>query len=316
MRRLCFLLILPASACDDGREVTDDGGLQLGPIQWGGHDDDPQGGGGGVPPKPGSEGGEAPEPGDPEAPGDAPEVVEPDSPEVVHDGDGGGSIAIVDAGAPPPGGGGGGGGGGGACGELTYEGLCEGRVAHWCDRQGRRRSEDCGDDGCGWVNPEVGYFCGGSGDGPGGGGGGDTPPDQPPAPPPDNGGECGTAVEAAVVVLANQARARSGGRELACDAAGTRAARAHSQDMCDNGYFSHTGRDGSSAGDRMRREGAQFGGWGENIAWGQRDANAVHTTWMNSSGHRRNILGSGFARIGVGLAVCGGRNYWTQVFLD
>jgi hypothetical protein len=241
-------------------------------------------------------------------------VVEPDPPEVVHEADGGAGIAIVDAGASPPEDNGGGGDDDDGCGDLTYEGLCDGAIARWCDREGQRRSENCGDDGCGWVNAEVGYYCGGSGDGPGGGG--DDTPDTPPPPPPEGGDPCGTPTETAVVVLANQARDRSGRGELACDAAGTRAARAHSQDMCDNGYFSHTGRDGSSAGDRMRREGARFGGWGENIAWGQRDADAVHSTWMNSSGHRRNILGGGFGRIGVGLATCGGRNYWTQVFLD
>ncbi len=314
MRRLTPLLILLAFGCDDGGDLSDDAGLQLGPIQWGGGEDE-QEGGGGLPPKPGTGGDETPEPGDPGAPEDAPQVVEPDPPEVVREADGGASIAIVDAATPPPDDNGGGGGGGSGCGDLTYEGLCDGATARWCDREGRRRSEDCGADGCGWVNAEIGYFCGGSGDGPGGGG--DTPDTpNPPPPPPDDNGACGTPVETAVTVLANQARAQNGARQLACDAAGTRAARAHSQDMCDNDYFSHTGRDGSSAGDRMRRAGAQFGGWGENIAWGQRDANAVHSTWMNSSGHRRNILGNGYGRIGVGLAVCGGRNYWTQVFLD
>ncbi len=296
MRRSLPLLFL-LSACGGEETTPAEGDFGLPPLVWGG-----------APPDDVSE-----PPPKPEAPGndnddeEPPELVEPEAPELVDEADSGTTIEIVDAGASPPPADNG-------CGDLDFHGLCEGSVARWCDRDGRTpRRRDCGAQGCGWVDDETGYFCGGRGEGP------DGVPDAPPpdSPPPgDPGDECGTPVEAAVIQLANQARGSSGLRQLACDAAGGRAARAHSQDMCDQGYFSHTGRDGSSPGDRLRRAGARFGGWAENIAWGQRDADAVHTTWMNSAGHRRNILGGGHGRIAVGLAVCGGRNYWTQVFMD
>jgi uncharacterized protein YkwD len=118
------------------------------------------------------------------------------------------------------------------------------------------------------------------------------------------------------VDLTNQARAQQGLPSLSCDAQMIAAARNHSQDMCNQGYFSHTGRDGSQPWDRMRREGVQFRTAGENIALGQRDANQVHNSWMNSAGHRRNILGNAWGRIGVGYVACNGRPLWTQVFAD
>ena len=99
------------------------------------------------------------------------------------------------------------------------------------------------------------------------------------------------------------------------DALMTRAARLHSQDMCDLGYFDHTGRDGSQPWDRMRRSGVRFEAAGENIAWGYASAQSVHDGWMTSPGHRANLLGQ-WGRVGVGLAPCGGDNYWTQVFAD
>lgn len=139
------------------------------------------------------------------------------------------------------------------------------------------------------------------------------PPVDPPPPPPSG---CGTPEELAVIELANQARASMGLGALTCDPLMTQVARAHSQDMCDNGYFSHTSQDGRSPFDRMRDAGVDFGGAGENIAQGQRNSDAVHEAWMNSSGHRANILNGGYGRIGVGLAECGGRMFWTQVFAN
>lgn len=143
------------------------------------------------------------------------------------------------------------------------------------------------------------------------------PPPSPdaamPMPPPAG---CGTSTEAAVLVLANEARASTGAGPLTCDVLMTSVARAHSQDMCDRGYFSHTALDGRSPFDRMSDAGVRFGTAGENIAQGQRGADEVHTAWMNSAGHRMNILNGAYRRIGVGLAECGGRMYWTQVFAD
>ncbi|MGK0360958.1 MAG: hypothetical protein ACI9U2_003272, partial [Bradymonadia bacterium] len=198
----------------------------------------------------------------------------------------------------------------------------EGPTAVWCD-QGEQQRRDCGAQDCGWVNDQIGYYCGGDGDGPGGPGPQPDPEPsanpEPPAPnpePPVSGGDCGGGEETAVVELANSTRSMAGLPTLSCDGAMVVAARSHSQDMCTQSYFSHTGRDGSQPWDRMRREGVQFRAAGENIALGQRDANQVHTGWMNSPGHRANILGNGWGRIGVGYVACNGRPLWTQVFAD
>lgn len=127
---------------------------------------------------------------------------------------------------------------------------------------------------------------------------------------------CDEPVEQEVVALANEARAAVGLGPLRCDPAMSAVARAHSTDMCTRRYFSHTSLDGRSPFDRMRDGGVRFRTAGENIAWGQRTAREVHGSWMGSSGHRRNILGSAYGRIGVGLDQCGGRMYWTQIFAD
>lgn len=208
------------------------------------------------------------------------------------------------------------------CAQGEGASRCEDATAVWCD-QGEEQRRDCGAQDCGWVNDQIGYYCGGNGDGPGGPGPQPDPepsanPD-PPAPdpePPVSGGDCGGGEETAVVALVNSTRSMAGLPTLSCDGPMVVAARSHSQDMCAQGYFSHTGRDGSQPWDRMRREGVQFRAAGENIALGQRDANQVHTGWMNSPGHRANILGNGWGRIGVGYVACNGRPLWTQVFAD
>ena len=127
---------------------------------------------------------------------------------------------------------------------------------------------------------------------------------------------CGTATEQAELALTNAARATDGDRPLRCDPAMTAVARAHSQDMCDRSYFSHTNLDGLSPFQRMSAAGVSYSTAGENIAQGQRTPDEVHTAWMNSSGHRMYILNGAFGRIGIGLAECGGRMYWTQVFAN
>jgi len=119
-----------------------------------------------------------------------------------------------------------------------------------------------------------------------------TPTAAPPAPPPG-------AVDQ-VVTLANAARADAGCGALRVDARITAAAQAHSDDMAANDYFSHDSLDGRSFADRLRAAGYPSPG-GENIAQGQRSAQAVHDAWMNSSGHRANILNCGFTTIGVGV---------------
>ena len=94
-------------------------------------------------------------------------------------------------------------------------------------------------------------------------------------------------------------------------------ARAHSADMATKGYFDHTSPDGRSPFDRMRAAGYRGNLMGENIAAGQRTAAAVETAWMNSPGHRANILNCGYKVIGIGVATRSSSPYgiyWTQDF--
>lgn len=138
--------------------------------------------------------------------------------------------------------------------------------------------------------------------------------DAGPSTPVDPG--CESATEGEERAITNVERTGAGLVALTCDAQMVLAARLHAQDMCTNGYFSHSSQDGRSFGDRMRAQGVTFGAGGENIAQGQRTPQAVHTAWMNSPGHRRNIMNDRYGRIGVGHDECGGRNYWVQVFAD
>ena len=115
-----------------------------------------------------------------------------------------------------------------------------------------------------------------------------------------------------VVALVNAARADAGCGALRNDDRLATAAQAHSDDMAANGYFSHTSQDGRTFADRIEAAGYAGSPGGENIAQGQRSPQAVHDAWMNSDGHRRNILDCGFTAIGVGLH--GGTWTWTQNF--
>ncbi|WP_416478799.1 CAP domain-containing protein [Streptomyces sp. LKA04] len=122
-------------------------------------------------------------------------------------------------------------------------------------------------------------------------------------------------VTAEVVRLTNRERAGAGLRQLAADTALTRAAQAHSADMVARDFYAHTDPDGGKPWDRAAAAGAARRTVGENIACGQRSAADVVKGWMNSPGHRANILKAEFTHIGVGLAG-GGRagTYWTQLF--
>jgi uncharacterized protein YkwD/stress response protein SCP2 len=122
-----------------------------------------------------------------------------------------------------------------------------------------------------------------------------------------------TAVE--VTDLTNRERARAGLPPLATDALLTRAAQAHSTDMVVRAFYSHTGPDGSQPWDRAASAGSTRRTIGENIACGQRSAAEVVEGWMNSPGHRANILKREFTHIGIGFAG-GGKagTYWTQLF--
>ncbi|MFE2445299.1 CAP domain-containing protein [Streptomyces melanosporofaciens] len=118
-----------------------------------------------------------------------------------------------------------------------------------------------------------------------------------------------------VIALTNAERAAARLAPLAPDPRLTAAAQAHSDDMVARDFYSHTGPEGGQPWDRARTAGATHRGIGENIACGQRSPAEVVRGWMNSPGHRANILKPDFTHIGVGHAT-GSRagTYWTQVF--
>ncbi len=97
-------------------------------------------------------------------------------------------------------------------------------------------------------------------------------------------------------------------------------ARLKSKDMGDRGYFDHANPEGELITAQMKRDGVNYNSWGENIAYIQRDstnaslADQFMTNWMNSPGHRANILSGNFASIGVGVYKVGNTYYATQEF--
>ncbi len=120
--------------------------------------------------------------------------------------------------------------------------------------------------------------------------------------------------EKEVVRLVNEIRRENGLNELTYDWELSRVARYKSQDMKDNGYFSHTSPTYGSPFEMMKSFGISYRSAGENIARGYNTPLAVVTGWMNSKGHRANILNSSFTRIGVGYVTSG--KYWTQMFIS
>ncbi len=119
--------------------------------------------------------------------------------------------------------------------------------------------------------------------------------------------------EQQVVELTNHERAKQGLPALQVDKELSRVAREKSLDMQQNNYFSHTSPTYGSPFDMMKQFGITYKAAGENIAKGQRTPQEVVNAWMNSSGHRKNILSSNFTHIGVGHEAEG--NYWTQQFI-
>ncbi|MGW1763198.1 CAP domain-containing protein [Streptomyces sp. NPDC002073] len=141
-----------------------------------------------------------------------------------------------------------------------------------------------------------------------------TPAPEPtttPERPATSGGE--SAAEAAVLALVNQERARAGCRPVRQNPPLATLAGAFSKDMADRGFFDHTDPDGATPWDRASNAGISGLG-GENIARGQADAEAVMASWMNSPGHRANILNCEFRTLGVGTHFAAGGPWWTQDF--
>jgi uncharacterized YkwD family protein len=111
-------------------------------------------------------------------------------------------------------------------------------------------------------------------------------------------------------------RAKNGLAALSIDASITKTATLKSQDMAKNNYFSHTSPTYGSPFDLMKQYGVSYRFAGENIAMGQASPAQVMNDWMNSQGHRENILKSSYTKIGVGVAQnANGTYYWTQHFI-
>ncbi len=125
-------------------------------------------------------------------------------------------------------------------------------------------------------------------------------------------GSSQTSYAAQVVSLVNAERAKHGLSALTMDSSVTAAAQVRAGELYRS--FSHTRPDGRSCFTALREAGASYSGAGENIAYGQRSPEAVMQAWMNSSGHRANILSNKYTKIGVGYTVKNGVTYWTQMF--
>lgn len=120
-----------------------------------------------------------------------------------------------------------------------------------------------------------------------------------------------------VIQLTNQERAKYGLKPLAANWELSRVARYKSADMRDRNYFSHTSPTYGSPFDMMKNFGVSYRAAGENIAAGQTTPQQVVQAWMNSEGHRKNILSPNYTQIGVGYAAGGSqRHYWTQMFIS
>ncbi|WP_017550789.1 CAP domain-containing protein [Heyndrickxia coagulans] len=121
------------------------------------------------------------------------------------------------------------------------------------------------------------------------------------------------AYEKQVVTLVNEERAKNGLGALKIDTALSKMARVKSNDMATHQYFDHTSPTYGSPFDMMKQFGISYQYAGENIAMGQQTPQEVMNAWMNSEGHRANILNKNFTHIGVGYVENG--HYWTQEFI-
>ena len=125
------------------------------------------------------------------------------------------------------------------------------------------------------------------------------------------------AIENEVIRLTNIERSKNGLPALAQNWELSRVARYKSADMANKGYFAHQSPTYGSPFTMMQNFGIKFSAAGENIAYGQRTPQEVVTAWMNSPGHRANILSRSYSQIGVGFARNkNGTAYWTQMFIQ
>ncbi|WP_195238204.1 CAP domain-containing protein [Romboutsia sp. 1001285H_161024_C4] len=119
-----------------------------------------------------------------------------------------------------------------------------------------------------------------------------------------------------IVNIVNAERSKRGLAPLTLDSSLSNVATKKSQDMINRGYFDHNSPTYGSPFDMMKQFGISYKAAGENIAMGQKDPQDVMNSWMNSDGHRKNILSPNFTHIGVGIAkASNGQLYWTQMFI-
>jgi uncharacterized protein YkwD len=130
-----------------------------------------------------------------------------------------------------------------------------------------------------------------------------------------------------VLTAINAARAKAGCGPLRINAKLVAAAKSHARAMAEQNFFAHAGKDGSRFSARIARQGYSYRSAAENIAAGQDTAGEVVTGWLQSAGHRRNILDCGMSETGIAVVyepddrpIRGSRHplryYWVQVFAD
>ncbi|WP_435057901.1 CAP domain-containing protein [Streptomyces sp. bgisy060] len=117
-----------------------------------------------------------------------------------------------------------------------------------------------------------------------------------------------------VVALANAERKKAGCSPLRSEGRLRRAAQEHSDDMSARGYYEHHSPEGRDAGDRMSSAGYAWSSWGENIHRGPKTPARAMKDWMDSPGHRANILNCAFKDIGVGVTLSANGPWWVQDF--
>jgi len=133
-------------------------------------------------------------------------------------------------------------------------------------------------------------------------------------------GDFSSQIEQLIFTKVNEERARAGMSTLSYSNLMEKYARIKSKDMGDKNYFDHRNLEGELITAQMARDGISYKSWGENIAYigGVSDinelANQFMINWMNSQGHRENILSPNFTSIGVGVYKAGNRYYATQEF--
>jgi uncharacterized protein YkwD len=115
-----------------------------------------------------------------------------------------------------------------------------------------------------------------------------------------------------VCELVNRVRNENGLPPIRLSARLSNVAQNHANDMFEQGYFSHTNQRGESSFDRIVKEGITYNAAGENIAKGQPTPQEVMKSWMNSPGHRSNILSNKFGKIGIGYR----QAHWVQDFTN